>query len=97
MSRLELSAARSSVRSVNLDHSTAELQNFNKALEAVEGSSSSSDAHQQSLRLIGELHRRGRPIALGLQSLSTLLSDRLGISETEARMRIREAIALGYG
>jgi DNA-binding Lrp family transcriptional regulator len=47
--------------------------------------------------LIGELHRRGRPIALGTHSLSTLLSERLGISETEARMRIHEAVALGYG
>jgi hypothetical protein len=80
-----------------LDHPTAALQNFNKALEAVEGFASSSDAHQESLRLIGELHRRGRPIALGTHSLSTLLSERLGISETEARMRIHEAVALGYG
>lgn len=81
------------------DHPTA-LHNFNKALAAVERMSFAElneDAHKQSLRLIGELHRRGRPIAVGAHSLSTLLSERLGISETEARMRIHEAVALGYG
>ena len=56
-----------------------------------------SMAHDTGLRLIGRLHRSAPPVALGGTPLAITLSTQLRISEEEARRRIAEAIALGYG
>jgi hypothetical protein len=69
-----------------------ELANFREVCGRL-----ASEAQLCSLRLIGELHRMGTPVALGAKPLSSVLSERWGISEAEARRRIDAAIALGYG
>lgn len=56
-----------------------------------------SKAHTLGLRLIGELHHQGSPVALGAKPLVAELSERLGISEAQARRRVDEAVSLGYG
>jgi hypothetical protein len=89
----EIKQGMKAIENVSIEDLNAdELANFHDECGRL-----ASEARLCSLRLIGALHRRSAPVALGGKPLSSVLSERWRISEPEARRRIDEAVALGYG